>query len=608
MSEEAGSVVAPALSTYQDESTFEFQQYQKKEQDRSYLGPGWNDNHDEDELYAKLNDYYSIDELVEHLAVDGDNGKKYKRITLQFPDSLVADSTIVIQQLQHGLDKVRRVKKDYHSGDHDGHDSEEEHQHKSKDNCKKTCGNCKCSDPLDLDQKYDDKQNVWILADTAYSSCCIDEVAAEHVQSDIVVHFGDACLNAIQKLPPVYVFGKPYLDIDAIIDKIKETYPNPDQKVVLMADAPYTRHLPEIYETLQKDYTNIAFADINLERANNAEIIGFHSSNIETKSNLRFSNRVFISGNEVSDEDELLSYDLFHITEPQPPHLLYLTTKFNSITIYNPNNGAVNQGPFPSLMKRYRYMHVSRTAGTIGILVNTLSLRNTTAMIKKVKDKIKEADKKSYMFVVGKPNVAKLANFESIEVWCILGCGQGGIVLDGNNEFYKPIITPYELELALDPVVSWSGKWVTEFESFLQDEEAGENEGEESRAYDDSPAGDDDEDEDDDDDAPVFNPVTGRYVSTSRPLRNVQHLEIDSVSNSSKEEGQLVKQFSRTVAIKGTVSTSAIHLQNRHWTGLGSDFNQDEDIDEEGALVEEGIGGVARGYGFDVKDAKTTQA
>ncbi|KGU29846.1 diphthamide biosynthesis protein 2, partial [Candida albicans P57055] len=52
--------------------------------------------------------------------------------------------------------------------------------------------------------------------------------------------------------------------------------------------------------------------------------------------------------------------------------------------------------------------------------------------------------------------------------------------------------------------------------------------------------------------------------------------------------------FSNAVAIKGTVSTSAIHLQNRHWTGLGSDYTEDENAT--GALVEDGRKGIARGY------------
>lgn len=580
-------IVAPALSTHQDDNTFTYDKYQDKQKDRSYLGPNWND---ELSLREKLIEFYSIDELVDHLGQKASDGSfKFKKITLQFPDSLVADAAIVVQLLQEKLGSLRE-----HKPEAPNHHKKKGH-HDDKDDCKHECAGCTCSDPLDAASKaQDNTQQVWILADTAYSPCCIDEVAAEHVLSDIVVHFGDACMNAIQKLPAVYVFGKPYLDIDTVVGKFKETYPDESSKVVLMADTSYSRHLPELFNILKETYKDVAYADISPERASNAKIIGFKSTNQE--GSIRFSNRKLItSSKEVLEDEDLQDYALFHISTPEPPHLLYLSTKFGSVTLFDTINNSTNQGPFPSLMKRYRYMHIARTAGTIGILVNTLSLRNTTEVINKVSRKIKEADKKYYMFVVGKPNVAKLANFESIDVWCILGCGQGGIIVDNNNDFFKPIITPYELEMALSPEVQWTGKWVTEFENVINDEESNED-SEASTSLDDtnSPT------LEGEDEAPEFNAVTGKYVSNSRPMRQIQHLEIDAVDSTGEQENQLVKKFSQAVAIKGTVSTSAIHLQNREWTGLGSDF-VDNDVDDEGALVEDGRGGIARGYDFDVK-------
>ncbi len=46
----------------------------------------------------------------------------------------------------------------------------------------------------------------YILADTSYGGCCVDEVAAKHVDADLVVHYGHACLSATARLPVIYVF------------------------------------------------------------------------------------------------------------------------------------------------------------------------------------------------------------------------------------------------------------------------------------------------------------------------------------------------------------------------------------------------------------------
>lgn len=36
---------------------------------------------------------------------------------------------------------------------------------------------------------------LYVMADTTYGSCCVDEVAALHVNADCVVHYGHTCLS-----------------------------------------------------------------------------------------------------------------------------------------------------------------------------------------------------------------------------------------------------------------------------------------------------------------------------------------------------------------------------------------------------------------------------
>lgn len=552
---------APLLSTHQDESTFSYAKVTRTELVRSHLDllPGEN-------YTQKLYEYYSLEELIRFLeqkTVD-ESGKAlpvYKRVTLQFPDSLICDSASIVHELQKRLGVVA-------AGDDSG--------------CAGSCNETACcktkETPPDLDT-----QKLWILADTSYSACCVDEVAAEHVNADVVVHFGDACLNPVAKLASVYVFGRPQLDLDALEQAFRERYPDSDGKtIVLMADAPYTHTLHALAERVPEYKTVVA--DLVLS-GDNTFSIGYTP---QSSSGLRAHNRVLrgvVSDDEEQPDSVLSEYDLFHVTVPHTPRLLQLTTKFELVTTYDPQLKETSQGPFPNLMRRYRYMHMARAAGTIGILVNTLSLANTKTLINKIGQRIKSQGKKHYLFVVGKPNVAKLANFDSVDLWCVLGCDNQGIILDQYNEYFRPIVTPYELLLAIGDELSWTGKWVTDFNQVLhmmKDDVSDESEKE----------------VDSEDEAPEFNPVTGQYVSLARPLRRLRHLQIGQEEEQAEgSETALVQRLSGTIALKGTVSTSAAHLQTREWTGLGSDWAGDE---EEGAAVEEGTAGIARGYDFDV--------
>lgn len=50
---------------------------------------------------------------------------------------------------------------------------------------------------------------IFILGDTTYGSCCPDEIGAQHLDADILVHFGTrACLGPTETLPVVYSFGR----------------------------------------------------------------------------------------------------------------------------------------------------------------------------------------------------------------------------------------------------------------------------------------------------------------------------------------------------------------------------------------------------------------
>lgn len=545
--ESASTEVAPALSTAQTEDSFVLERYEAKLQDRSfYLGP----NTSKDEK-ACISQYYAVDELVNYLR----ENHQFRKITLQFPDSLVQDASIVTQLLQERLSLPEE------------------------------------------DPKVDTRR-IWVLADTAYSACCVDEVASEHVNADLVVHFGDACLNAVQVLPVIYSFGRPYLDLHQVVESFKSTYIDKGTKICLMANTPYTYHIKSLFDKLKDDgYENIIYSMIDDSLAGDKSVI-LQQSTLDVGSATplhTIGNRILLTEDSnitVPDVNALReNYALFHISIPQDPHLLYLTTQFKSVALYDPKYGTVSEGPYPSLMKRYKYMHTARTAGCIGILVNTLSLRNTKETISSLIKHIRSSGKKHYLFVVGKPNVAKLANFEPVDIWCILGCGQGGIILDQYNEFYKPIITPYELTMALNEEVTWTGQWLVDFETVLNEIGDQSTNSETNTCK--------EKDEENDDGAPEFDAVTGKYVSTSRPLRHVPHLDIESPKLQRFENQELIKKVNGGVVIKGTVSTSAATLQNREWTGLGSDFATQVDYDEDGATVQEGISGVASGYEFD---------
>jgi diphthamide biosynthesis protein 2 len=69
-------------------------------------------------------------------------------------------------------------------------------------------------------------------------------------------------------------------------------------------------------------------------------------------------------------------------------------------------------------------------------------------IIEYLKQIIQNAGKNYYLLSVGKLSVAKLANFLEIDIFVTVACPENTLV--DSSEYYKPIVTPFELQIALD--------------------------------------------------------------------------------------------------------------------------------------------------------------
>ena len=160
----------------------------------------------------------------------------------------------------------------------------------------------------------------------------------------------------------------------------------------------------------------------------------------------------------VGDSDIYSEY--LALTFPQAEHYLYQPVK----NILVQSNSNVTR----ALMRRYFAIEKTKDAERIGILVGTLGVTKYRDIIDKCRDIITGSGKRNYTFLVGKPNAAKLANFPEIDVFVVVACPLNSIELAVGNisqgrdrtgsDFLRPIITPFELDVALNPKRNWTGE------------------------------------------------------------------------------------------------------------------------------------------------------
>lgn len=105
-----------------------------------------------------------------------------------------------------------------------------------------------------------------------------------------------------------------------------------------------------------------------------------------------------------------------------------------------------------------------------GLVVGNVGLTSSRDLLAEMRAQLRRASKKSYTLSVGRLNPAKLANFAEIECFVLVGCAEGGVV--DSKDFLRPIITPWELLLALKgPENDWEpNKWTLDFGRVLEGE------------------------------------------------------------------------------------------------------------------------------------------
>lgn len=362
----------------------------------------------------KLEELYQIQNTCDFISEH-----HFKKVALQFPDELLVDSVAVAAEIER---------------------------------------NCNAK--------------PFILGDTSYGSCCVDEVAAEHVGADCIVHYGSACLSPSKRLPLMYIFERRPVDLEKCTSAFREHYPDTQSHIIILYDVNYVHAINDLLILLLPQYPNLVISELVVEgeqcyshgqikkQQEDTCLSDQDNSHVICQFGRQFALK---SGLSITD------YSMFYVGQEGATLRNFMMTwnrcSFCSFDPIKMTGRAESVSINRALMKRYYAIERAKDANVVGILVGTLGVADYLSIIQQLKETIRAAGKKSYMFAMGKLNVPKLANFMEIDIFVLVACPENSLL--DSSEFYKPVVTPFEMEVACNKSREWSEEYVTDFRHLL---------------------------------------------------------------------------------------------------------------------------------------------
>lgn len=220
------------------------------------------------------------------------------------------------------------------------------------------------------------------------------------------------------------------------------------------------------------------------------------------------------------------------------------------------------------MRRRNFFIEKCKDAKSIGIVVGTLATNGYLDVVERIKTLARNLGIRTYLLSVGKINPAKLANFMEIDCFVFVGCPENNIYL--SRDFYKPLLSVFEAELALNP--AWRQQYPdfysVDFNEILPN-------GKHYR-YAENPAENDDVD---------VSLVTGR-IRSLQTTSTIQNTETDTDNTQLEMKNNQLMQTSSSNTFK-----------DRSWTGLNPNLGKDEP-----SKITKGRSGIAVKYSENVDE------
>jgi 2-(3-amino-3-carboxypropyl)histidine synthase len=286
---------------------------------------------------------------------------------------------------------------------------------------------------------------VVIMGDVTYGACCVDDFTAAALGCDFLVHYGHSCLVPVDitsSLAVLYVFVDIAIDLTHLLATLQHNF-SPSTRLCLFSTIQFATALRRAVLPLQQHFARLVIPQA--APLSPGEVLGCTAPPLSAAD---FDAYVYIGDGR------------FHL---------------ESIMIANPGLPAYRYDPYSKVFSQEFYaideMHRLRTtaiataqsAQRFGLIMGTLGRQGAPSVVQRLEQLLQQAGKSYVLVMMSEIFPQRLARFPEVEAWIQVACPR--LSIDWGHQYPRPLLNPYEAEVALNPAMSWQPVYPQDFYS-----------------------------------------------------------------------------------------------------------------------------------------------
>lgn len=277
--------------------------------------------------------------------------------------------------------------------------------------------------------------DCFVLGDVTYGACCVDDFSASALNADLLIHYGHSCLVPIDytKIPSLYVFVEIKIDVEHLVDTVRLNF-DPAKRIALAGTIQFSAAVRAAKSALAALGFEVVVPQAKPLSA--GEILGCTSPTIPR---CKVDAVVFVADGR------------FHL---------------EAFMIANPGIRAFRYDPYSRVLLLEEYDHTgmkdvrsnailrAREARSWGIVLGTLGRQGNPRILDRLQKRMAEKGFSWTVVLMSEISPARIALFgEAVDAWIQIACPR--LSIDWGDAFEKPLLTPFEAEIALGFIPGW---------------------------------------------------------------------------------------------------------------------------------------------------------